>query len=321
MGMDRFLAVRCEAAEDDAAEQDAAKDDAAEHDAADGGVDGLPISTNTYPWRTHAQRNREGDGYRPVSRQTMQAIRDSGLTAFEPILDTPDQLVGMAEKMAECSLSMPTIYVNSVLHDANRVDASIDNVLATAAAAHDLGARICVTNPSPIRWGGDENKDDAQLRLQAKSLDRLGGGLADLGVTLAYHNHDAEFRQGGREFHHMLTATDPDVVKLCLDSHWIFRGCGDSELAVMDAIAHYGSRTVELHLRQSTEGIYDEKFSLQGDLNYVAITTMLASLGVRPIMVLEQAVEEGSPQTLDPIAAHRASVLPAQTLKRQFSGG
>ena len=282
---------------------------------------GLPISTNTYPWRTHARRSNEGDRYSPTSLETMRAIRDANLTAFEPIVDSPQQLVGMAEKMAECSLSMPTIYVNSVLHDAGRVDASIENVLETAAAAHDLGTRICVTNPSPIRWGGDEDKDDDQLRLQAKSLDRLGEGLANLGVTLAYHNHDAELRQGGREFHHMLTATDPDVVKLCFDSHWIFRGCGDSELAVMDAIAHYGPRTVELHLRQSTEGIYDEKFSLQGDLNYVAIAASLASVADNPIMVLEQAVEPGTPQTLAAVAAHRASVLPAETLRRQFNGG
>jgi len=48
-------------------------------------------------------------------------------------------------------------------------------------------------------------------------------------------NRDAELRQGGREFHHMLTATNPDDVKLCLDAHWIYRGCGDSQVAVFDA--------------------------------------------------------------------------------------
>jgi len=33
----------------------------------------------------------------------------------------------------------------------------------------------------------------------------------------------------------MLTATNPDDVKLCLDAHWIYRGCGDSQVAVFDA--------------------------------------------------------------------------------------
>lgn len=78
-----------------------------------------------------------------------------------------------------------------------------------------------------------------------------GAALRKLGLHLAYHNHDAELRHGAREFHHMLTATDPENVKLCLDAHWVFRGCGDSEIAVFDALEHYHERIVELHLRQS----------------------------------------------------------------------
>ncbi len=51
-----------------------------------------------------------------------------------------------------------------------------------------LGTSIVVTNPSAIRWGGPEDKTDAQLRLQAPSLDQPGAELRKLDMTLAYHN-------------------------------------------------------------------------------------------------------------------------------------
>ena len=161
-----------------------------------------------------------------------------------------------------------------------------------------------MTNPSPIRWGGNEDKTDDQLRLQANNLDKLGEQLRKRGLTLAYHNHDAELRQGGREFHHMLTATSPDNVKLCLDAHWIFRGCGNSEVAVFDALAHYHSRIVELHLRQSIDGTWTEDFRMEGDIGYAKLFEFLASKGITPHLVLEQAVEEGSPNELTATEAH-----------------
>ena len=36
----------------------------------------------------------------------------------------------------------------------------------------------------------------------------------------------------------MLTATAAANVKFCLDAHWVFRGCGDSQVAVSDAVEH-----------------------------------------------------------------------------------
>ncbi len=164
-----------------------------------------------------------------------------------------------------------------------------------------------VTNPSPIQWGGAEDKNDAQLRCQAESLDRLGAELRKLGMVLAYHNHDAELRQGAREFHHMLTGTDPAHVKFCLDAHWVFRGCGNSEVAVFDALAQYRQRVVELHLRQSVEGVWTEAFSVKGDIDYGRLLAFLADNSITPHLVLEQAVEARSRSSLSAAEAHRQS--------------
>ncbi|GAB5405260.1 MAG: hypothetical protein Aurels2KO_34910 [Aureliella sp.] len=261
------------------------------------------IATNTYPWLTFARRaERE---FALHSEQLLRDIAQAGITGYEPIINTPQEFSGLAARLETHGLLMKSIYVNSVLHDTETEDESSANVLRIATEAKKLGTKIVVTNPSPIRWGGPEDKSDEQLLLQAKSLDALGAELRKIGVTLAYHNHDAELRQGAREFHHMLTATDPENVKFCLDAHWIYRGCGNSEVAVFDALSLYCDRIVELHLRQSSGGTWTEAFSMQGDVDYERLFEFLDKKKIAPHLCLEQAVESASPNTMTALAAHR----------------
>jgi inosose dehydratase len=263
----------------------------------------LSIATNTYPWGTFAHRDHQ-----PIklhAAELLLQIASTGITGYEPIIETPAEVEGLARRLQQHSLGMQSIYVNSVLHDPAQSEASISHVLSIAEAVKPLGVIILVTNPSPIRWGGPEDKTDTQLLHQAKSLNQLGEALSALGVTLAYHNHDAELRQGGREFHHMLSGTNPKFVKFCFDAHWVYRGCGNSAVAVFDVLKQYGSRIVELHLRQSKDGVWQEVFTADGDIDYVSIWRDLLSQSIQPHLVLEQAVEAASPNTLDVVAAHR----------------
>jgi inosose dehydratase len=214
---------------------------------------------------------------------------------------------------------MRSLYVNSVLHDPEQADASIAQVLAIGEKAKQVGTRIIVTNPSPIRWGGPENKDDAQLRFQARSLDKLGAGLKSMGLVLSYHNHDIELRNAAREFHHMMLGTDPEHVTLCLDAHWIYRGSGNSSVALFDVVKLYGSRVTELHLRQSKETIWTETLC-DGDIDYPALAARLLEIGVEPLLVLEQAVEKETPKTIDAVESHRASREYARRVFATFAG-
>lgn len=264
-----------------------------------------PVATNTYPWSTFAKR--AGEKFDQYTDRLLADIAATGITGYEPAIGRPGELDGLAERLARHGLEMRSIYVNSLLHDAAKSRASIDEAVAIAELAHPLGARIVVTNPSPIRWGGNEDKTDRQLAHQAESLDRLGELLGKLGMMLAYHNHDSELRCGAREFHHMLTATDPQNVKFCLDAHWVYRGCGNSQVALFDAVEMYAPRIVELHLRQSRDGIWTEAFTLEGDIDYRRLFADLDRRGLAPHFVLEQAVEAGSPQTTPVVDAHRAS--------------
>lgn len=276
---------------------------------------GLHVATNTYPWGTFARR--EGKTFVLHSDEALAAIAASGIVGYEPAAKTPAEFDGLAARLRGHGLEMRSLYVNSDLHDSAKAPASIAEILGIARRAVELGTRIIVTNPSPIRWGGPENKTDEQLRTQARALDTLGAELRALGVTLAYHNHDIELRHGGREFHHMLTATDPAKVKLCLDAHWVYRGCGNSEVALFDAVEHYGARIVELHLRQSRGGVWTEEFTAEGDIDYRRLRDWLRRRQLAPHLVLEQAVEKGSTNTLTGGEAHRRS---AANVRELFAG-
>lgn len=273
---------------------------------------GLHVATNTYPWGTFAKR--EGKGFTLHTGEALAAIASSGIAGYEPAVKSPAEFDGLAARLQAHGLEMRSLYVNSVLHEEAQAKQSLAEVLAVARRAVEIGTKIIVTNPSPIRWGGPENKTDAQLRTQARALDTLGAELRALGVTLAYHNHDIELRHGGREFHHMLTATDPQNVKLCLDAHWVYRGCGNSEVALFDAVEHYAARIVELHLRQSREGVWTEVFTAEGDIDYRRLKAWLQRKRLSPLLVLEQAVEKGSPNTLNGIEAHRRSAANTREL-------
>lgn len=263
----------------------------------------MHLSTNTYPWGTFAKR--EGRTFTLHSDEALAEVASTGINGYEPSITRLEEFDGLGARLKAHGLEMRSIYVGTALHDKTEAAKSLEHTLAIARRSAEIGTKVIVTNPSPIKWGGAENKTDEQLITQAKSLDTLGAELRKLGMQLAYHNHDIELRNGGREFHHMLTGTNPENVKFCLDVHWVFRGCGDSQVALFDALEHYGSRIIELHIRQSREGKWSEIFTADGDIDYNRLVSWLAKHQIKPLLTLEQCIEAGSPNTTTGVAAHK----------------
>lgn len=274
-----------------------------------GAEESLHLSSNTYPWGTFL--GREGRTFQVNQDECLAEVTASGLQGLEPGIGDPSELDTLVPLLKKHGLEMRSIYMNSDLHTSAQADASIARIVAVARRAAEAGTRIMVTNPSPLQWGGQADKTDAQLETQAAALNRLGGELRKLGVTLAYHNHDMELRCAAREFHHMMVGTDPERVTLCLDAHWIYRGASNSAVALWDIVKLYGRRVSELHIRQSRDQIWTEVLG-EGDIDYARLVTLLTAFDVRPLLVLEQAVEAGSPHTLNAVEAHRASVAYAR---------
>lgn len=264
----------------------------------------LPVSCNVYTWLTFF--GREGRDWGANLDVSIREYADSGLKAFEPSFSDVKQVADLAPLLKQYRLAMPSVYIGSVLHKKEEAEASMRAFTDIVDAVRPLGTKIVVTNPTPIRWGGSENKTDAELEVQALHLDALGAALRKKGMVLAYHNHDVELRAGAREFHHMLSGTSPQNVKFCLDVHWVYRGCGNSQVALFDVIKLYGKRIAELHIRQSVDGIWSETFGA-GDIDYVRLAHTLRNMGVRPHLVLEQCLEDNSVKTLSAIEATKRS--------------
>jgi len=269
------------------------------------GAKGPHVACNQYPWGVFYAR--EGKDFNASLDAGLAEVAASGIDGFEPGVGGLEQIEPMLPLLKKHGLEMRSLYVNSTLHEAGQADQSIDAVLAAAAKAQTIGTRIIVTNPSPIQWGGAGSKTDEQLKTQAAAMNRLGARLKQTGLVLAYHNHDIELRNAAREFHHMMVGTDPQFVTLCLDAHWVYRGAGNSQVALFDIVELYGPRITELHLRQSRDNVWTEVFG-PGDIDYERLAAHLTRIGVKPLLVLEQAVETGSSNTMKAVEAFKESV-------------
>lgn len=229
--------------------------------------------------------------------EAMGWIAAAGLTAVEGFGESEEQIVRFGEAAAAASVTVPSIYLNVRLHEEDWRAKGEAAVALAVAARKAMGAKIATINPEPIRWGGPEDKDDAMLRKQAGAMRWLHDTLRIKGIALAYHTHDPEMRQGAREFHHMMVATMDKPMGWCLDTHWIYRGCGNSNVAVEDAVKLYGDRILTLHLRQSKAGVWTETFG-EGDVDHWAWVKQLRVMNFKGPIYLEQAVEAGTEQTL-----------------------
>ena len=273
------------------------------------------LSCQQYTWFTYYQR--EGKKWMDNPTTSLNDFVKSGFPGYEPSFAKPSEVAVLQKQLDQQKLWAKSMYVNSMLHEPQLVEKNIEGILAIALEARKIGIEIIVTNPTPIKWGVQENKSDEQLKAQAIALNLLGLKLKSMDITLAYHNHDAEMREGAREFHHMLTGTDPENVKLCLDAHWIFRGAGNSQVALFDIVDLYNDRIVELHLRQSHDGIWSEVFG-RGDIDYSRLAETLRKKNIKPLLVLEQAIEEGTPHTLDTVSAMRKSLNNVRNVFKDF---
>jgi len=273
----------------------------------------LHLACNQYPWTIFYRRDNRD--FNKELDAGLGELAGCNLDGYEPLANNPQEIERLAPLLKNHGLKMRSLYVNSTLHERGKADESIESVVAIARKAKEIGTKIIVTNPSPIRWGGPENKDDAQLKVQAAALEKLGRKLKEMELVLSYHNHDIELRNAAREFHHMMVGTDPAYVTLCLDAHWVYRGAGNSAVALFDVLKLYGPRITELHLRQSKNNIWTEAFG-EGDIDYPAIAEYLIEINVKPHLVLEQAVETGSPMTMSTVEAFKKS---SQYTRRVFA--
>lgn len=271
----------------------------------------LPISCNTYNWLTFYRR--EGREWWKDPDECAKEFLQTGLTAIEPSLTSMEQSAQMIAVLKKYNIRLPSVYVNSLLHKRDEASKSIETVLSIAREVKKYNTKIIVTNPSPIQWGGLTAKSDDELLEQSANMEHLGKELHKMDLILAYHTHDTEMLAGAREFHHMLQNTSAEHVSYCFDVHWMYRGSQNSSVAVFNTLKMYGSRVVELHLRQSVNGIWSETFK-EGDIDYARLSSELEKMRLKPHLVIEQCVEDKTPKTMSAVEAHRIDLAQVRNI-------
>jgi inosose dehydratase len=189
--------------------------------------------------------------------------------------------------LAKYNLAPETIYAGTTLHEPVAAEKSVKEVVELARLLKPQGTRVLVTNPNPKP--GQARKTDEELDTQAKYVDQLGAALHQQGMKLALHHHTPELVDNAREWHHLLQHTNPRQVYCCVDVHWAYRGGQE----VMTFIRETGQRLVELHLRNSKQGVWAEDFG-PGDIDYEKVADYLRGISFQGYLVVELAYEKGT---------------------------
>jgi inosose dehydratase len=187
--------------------------------------------------------------------------------------------------LAKYHLSPETIYAGTTLHEAAAGEKSVKEVVELGRLLKAHGARVMVTNPSPKP--GQAPKTEEELDTQARYVDQLAAELHQQGLKLALHHHTPELAEHAREWQHLLQHTNPRQVFCCVDVHWAYRGGQE----VMSFIRETGDRLVELHLRNSHQGVWAEDFG-PGDIDYQMVADYLRGISFNGYLVVELAYEK-----------------------------
>ncbi len=259
------------------------------------------FGTNVYGWTLLAQR----DGHEWDVERAMGEAKAAGVSGWEHAFRSAEEVDDISAKAKRQGLEMRSAYVFGAFHKPDLAEGASENALKIADALRQVGVKHLIFNPDPLPAGA--LKTDQQLRTQSAAVHALGQKLAADGSRLLYHTHDPEMKAGAREFHHMLVNSDAQSVGLCLDLHWVYRGTENSQVALEDVISLYADRIGLLHLRQSIDGIWSEDIG-DGDIDHRAIARLMSDKGVRAHLVLELAMETGTPARMSGTDAHAKSI-------------
>ncbi len=184
-------------------------------------------------------------------------------------------------------LKMPSLYVGGAMHTKDGADRTIADALEYGKLCAPFGCRGIVNNPDPKAH--DEPKTDAELQVEADSLNRMGRTLADHGFELRVHHHTPQLEQHAREWHFILAHTEPRVVHICVDVDWAYEG-GYEPIAFLRKV---GNRLREIHVRSARNKIWLEDVE-DSDIDYRQVAAYLKKENLKPLIVVELAYR---PQT------------------------
>lgn len=249
-----------------------------------------PVACQLYVWTQHfGKQGQRLDGHLGEAFAATKSAGYGDVQGFLDFFESEERAREVEAELRKHGLSMRAAYAGGRMHEEEPAAKAIEAIVRRAKIGKKFGLEVVIHNPDPI----GREKTDAELEVQSKSLDRLGGALRDLGLRLAIHTHDPEMRSGAREWFHILRHTGSDQVFFCLDLHWIHRGKQDP-IALLQAA---GARTIDLHLRNSKDGVWTEDLG-PGDIDYREVAKALQAIPYQGFYTVELAYEGKTAVTL-----------------------
>src|SRR5690606_19197659 len=163
------------------------------------------------------------------------------------------------------------------------LDALREDRDAQVAAAHVLGHRYLV-----VPWLDEHERASLDgYRRVADELNGVGARLREVGIQLAYHNHDFEFESfdGDRTgYDVLLEATDPALVAMEMDLYWTVHG-GRDPVALFE---RHPGRFPLLHLKDRMEDGEMVEVGM-GEIGFGRVFAHAEAAGVRHVFVEHDA--------------------------------
>jgi inosose dehydratase len=240
------------------------------------------LSLEGYIWQNYAAREKK-----PLAELLEELFATAPYGGYQNI-ELNNGFFGPAtrDKVLELTrkhkLRMPSVYVGGGMHETALADKTIERALEIGGLCKEFGCGAIVNNPDTKPKNG--RKSDEELKVQAESLNRMGGALAGKGLQLRVHHHTAELVEDAREWRHILQNTDPKYVTLCLDLEHAHRGGMEPNALLREA----GKRTTEIHLRNKKNTVPLETLD-DGDIDHHQLAATVKQLKIEPLVVVELA--------------------------------
>ena len=189
-------------------------------------------------------------GYTTIEAANHDAMNDPGVGFGVPAAE-------FREKLEQLGLSIVGCHINpldvSILPRALEYQAELGNT--------DFG---CDIEFYPY------NDRDYILR-RAETFNQIGALAKSHGMRFYYHNHFQEFQRCGDQYVYdmIMEHTDPDLVKIEMDTYWMYRG-GQDPLGLMP---RYADRVILLHQKDFPNespqplDLFDGVFGADEDIN------------------------------------------------------
>lgn len=247
------------------------------------------VATQMYVWGQ--VYGREGKSVDENLDEVFGHIAAAGFDGVEGglgLASNAEKAESLRQLLDKHSLRLPSLYHGGVYHVREEAEKTIKETLNLARFAAEIGCPAVNVNPAAI----GREKTDAELKVQGEYLNKMGRTLKEIGMAFYIHNHTPAIVNNARELRANCANTDPELVGLCLDTHWVLRG-GVEPLGLM---REYPNRLKSFHLRNSTDGIWMEDFGA-GDIDHREMSRILGDIGYNEWLIVELAYERETPLT------------------------